>query len=214
MRGFAHRDAARMSGPRLYARSRGTAGGLVVLACAAPAVAWLSGRPELEQEPTLLFGPLVVAAVVVTGLRPVMDELDRTAARSWWPLRLAQFAALSALGALALAAGALGAGAPAVPSVRNALGAAGCAALAAVALGARAGWLAVLVWLGGIRLSEGLGRADGGWADALGWAALPGERPLGWAVAVALFAAGAGCHARWGTGGLGRGRAGAAGGDR
>ncbi|MFD7549794.1 hypothetical protein ACFV0R_04225 [Streptomyces sp. NPDC059578] len=186
------------AGGWLYARSRKLPGSLGALVLITLGVRWADHHLDVRMA-LALFGPLAAASVVGTSLHVYADGLDRTAARPWWPRRLAHVTLLSAVAALFLAVAVHGPAQEYGTAVmaRNTLGTAGVAALSAVFLGARLSWLPPLVWLCGVHL---LDRSGGGrvW-DAVNWPVSHGERGGAWVTAVVLFAVGAVVYARWGV---------------
>ncbi|MFE9661027.1 hypothetical protein [Streptomyces sp. NPDC005955] len=190
------RDAP--AGGWLYARSRKLPGSLGALVLIALGVRWADRQLDVRTALALL-APLAAASVVGTSLHGYADGLDRTAARAWWPRRLAHVTLLSAVAALLLAVAVHGPPQEYGTAVlaRNTLGTAGVATLSAVLLGARLSWLPPLVWLCGLHL---VARSDGGrvW-DAVTWPVSQAERGGAWVAAVALFLVGVAVYARWGV---------------
>ncbi|HET6860275.1 MAG TPA: hypothetical protein VFH94_24675 [Streptomyces sp.] len=181
----------------LYARSRALPPTVVSLLGAAAIAAWcadwLEDRTYFDHTarvPVLALAPLLASAAIGTGLYAHAEELDRTAARPWWPLRLAHLLALTALAAGLLALAVPGHpeefGAPAM--VRNVLGATGVTAAGAALLGARPSWLPMTVYGGGVYLAAP--RTPGGPAAVWAWSMQPGPQGAAWAVAVAAFVGG------------------------
>ncbi|MFF0472783.1 hypothetical protein [Streptomyces sp. NPDC004284] len=187
---------------KLYARSRALPGALAVLVATAAAAAWaarwlvsLPGAGPTDRLPVVTLGPLLAAAVIGTGLHTPSDELDRTAARAWWPRRLAHLLAATVLAGLLLALAVPGHaeefGAPA--AVRNTLGLVGVAAGGAALAGARLSWFPPACYLGAVGLAAPAepGGAGAWWA----WAMQPGPEGGAWTVAAAAFTAGAALYA-------------------
>ncbi|MGV9939528.1 hypothetical protein [Streptomyces sp. NPDC003401] len=187
-----------MTGALLYARSRGLPRAPAVVAVVVAVVVlagWVASRTGAAADPARMRAlaavvPALAAAVIGVSLSTPFDELDRTAARPWWPRRLAHLLGPTACAAALPAFTALGAG-PAfgpAPLVRGLLGCTGIAAAAAVVLGARLSWLPVLGYVGAvIPASAGVtGRAVTVWA----WPVQPGGRPWSWAAAGAVFVLG------------------------
>ncbi|MFC9243558.1 hypothetical protein ACFT7S_05735 [Streptomyces sp. NPDC057136] len=184
--------------PVLYLRSRAlplTATALTgIVLVAAWAADWLEDRPYFDHTarvPVLVLAPLLASAAIGTGLHSYTDELDRTAVRRWWPLRLAHL-----LGLTALTAGALALAVPGYPEefgypgmVRNVLGATGVAAAGAALLGARLSWMPMTVYGGAVYLAAP--RTPGGAAAFWAWPMQPGPQPAAWAVALTVYVAGA-----------------------
>lgn len=172
-----------MSGLPLYARSRAVPLTLAVLAATAvltlgAAAGTGSGGDPDRLPPLVTLAPLLAAAVTGASLHSATDELDRTAVRPWWPLRLAQLLGLTAVAAALLPVAVLG-DAPAV--LRNLLGCTGLVAASAVLLGARRSWLPACAYVGTVYpASEGVrGRAVTLWA----WPAQAGDVTAAWVVA-------------------------------
>jgi hypothetical protein len=140
--------------------------------------------------PVVALAPLFAAAVIGLSLYTASDELDRTAARPWWPRRLVQLGALTALAAALLPLAVLGHpevfGPPAV--IRNTLGCTGVTAAAAVTLGARLSWLPAFGCVTAVYLasSGARGRGVAVWA----WPMQPGAQPGAWATALTAFVLG------------------------
>ncbi|MFJ4773082.1 hypothetical protein ACIP88_28955 [Streptomyces uncialis] len=193
-------------GRRLYLRSRRLTGSVVALVVTAALTAWAdrvagAGDPSVRVS-LLTAAPLAAAAVIGTSLYTHSEELDRTAARHWWPRRLTHLVVLSLTAAVLLGCAVLGTGAEhgVQAMVRNTLGATGTAALAAVVIGARLSWLPPMVQLMAAYMAALTGVAGGGWVTPLGWPAQPGDRAGAWSAALTLFIAGAGLHAWRGAG--------------
>ncbi|MFJ2376152.1 hypothetical protein ACIOZL_25690 [Streptomyces sp. NPDC087769] len=184
--------------PLLYLRSRAlplTAATLAGIALvAAWAADWLQDQPYFDHTarvPVVVLAPLLASSAIGTGLHSHSDELDRTAVRRWWPLRLVHLLALTAVTAGVLAAAVPGHpeefGVPAM--VRNVLGATGVAAASAALIGARLSWLPMTVYGGAVYLAAP--RDPGGAAAVWAWPMQPGPQGAAWAVAVTAYAAGA-----------------------
>lgn len=184
-----------MTGLLLHARSRALPVTLAALTATAGFAFWAAHRMDtyvdpFRRVPIVALAPLLAAAVIGVSLHTYSDELDRTAVRPWWPLRLGQLAGLTALAAALTAPAVLGHadvfGPPAL--IRNTLGCAGVTAAAAVWLGARLSWLPVFGYVSSVYLaSSGLrGRAATVWA----WPMQPGGQPGAWAAALGAFAVG------------------------
>ncbi|MFG2896610.1 hypothetical protein ACGFZH_06035 [Streptomyces zaomyceticus] len=203
MRPLPGEPALRRTGPlRLYLRSRALPGALAALVCTAAigacAARWLESLPDFDHTarlPVVVFGPLLAAAAIGTGLYAPSDELDRTAVRPWWPRRLVHLLAPTALAAvlfaLAVPGHAEAFGPPA--AVRNTLGLTGVTAGAAALLGARLSWLPPAFFVGTVYLAapsrpEGAARW---WA----WVMQPGPQTGAWTVALGALAAGSGLYA-------------------
>ncbi|MCX4964792.1 hypothetical protein OHA98_08120 [Streptomyces sp. NBC_00654] len=185
--------------PALHLRSRAFPATVAALVClallAAWAADWLEDRPYFDHSaraPVVALAPLLASSAIGTSLYSHSDELDRTAVRRWWPLRLAHLLALTALaaGALALAVPGHpeGFGAPAM--VRNVLGATGVAAASAALLGARPSWLPMTVYGSAVYLAAP--RAPGGAAALWAWPMQPGPQTAAWAVALSAYIVGGG----------------------
>ncbi|MFJ1881205.1 hypothetical protein [Streptomyces sp. NPDC088137] len=184
--------------PLLYVRSRAlplTAATLAGIALvAAWAADWLQDQPYFDHTarvPVVVLATLLASSAIGTGLHSHSDELDRTAVRRWWPLRLVHLLALTAVTAGVLAAAVPGHpeefGVPAM--VRNVLGATGVAAASAALIGARLSWLPMTVYGGAVYLAAP--RDPGGAAAVWAWPMQPGPQGAAWAVAVTAYAAGA-----------------------
>ncbi|WP_411080957.1 hypothetical protein [Streptomyces sp. cmx-18-6] len=182
----------------LYLRSRALPATLAALAgialFAGWAADWLQDQPGFDHTarvPVLALAPPLAAAAIGAGLHSHTEELDRTAARPWWPRRLAYLLLLTALAAGALALAVPGHperfGAPAM--VRNVLGATGVTAAAAALLGARASWLPMTVYGGAVYMAAP--RTPGGAAAYWAWPMQPGPQAAAWAMAGAAYAVGA-----------------------
>ncbi|KMS89710.1 hypothetical protein ABZT16_15285 [Streptomyces flaveolus] len=193
-----------MTGLLLYARSRALPVTVAALVGTAAFALWAAGRLDAyldpdRRVPIVALAPLLASAVIGASLYSASDELDRTAVRPWWPLRLVQLTALTALAALLVVPAVLGHaenfGPPAV--VRNTLGCTGVTATAAVLLGARLSWLPAFAYVTAVYLgsSAARGRAATVWA----WPMQPGAEPGAWAVALAAFAVGAALYAARGA---------------
>lgn len=207
--------SARVRGPAAkfrhpFARSRAFAPSVAALAGTALAAAWaahwLVTRPHMDhgaRVPVVVLGPLLAASVVGTALHSDSDELDRTAVRRWWPLRLGHLLAMTAVACGALAAAVPGHpgefGAPAM--VRNVLGAAGIALGAAVLVGARLSWLPVTAYLSAVYLSAP--RVPGGAGALWAWPMQPGPQPGAWAVAAWAYGSGSALYVWRGARGAG-----------
>ncbi|MFE0104023.1 hypothetical protein [Streptomyces sp. NPDC059009] len=185
------------NGPALYARSRALPLTLATLAAAAALAAWGAywvqehlGYGGNARIPVVVLAPLLAASAIGTGLHSHSDDLDRTAARPWWPRRTVQLLALTALSAGLLALAVPGHperyGAPAL--VRNLLGDTGLAAASAALVGARLSWLPVTVYGSAVYLAAP--REPGGASAVWAWPMQPGPQGAAWAVAVGLFAVG------------------------
>ncbi|MEU2660309.1 hypothetical protein ABZ615_33950 [Streptomyces sp. NPDC007325] len=183
----------------LYLRSRGVPGALAVV-LAAVAAAWLlapeDGSPHARVP--VVMAPLLVAAAIGTSLHTASDELDRTAVRAWWPLRLGHVlvpvAAAAALFVLVLPGDPAEAEFGASAAVRNTLGLTGLAAGAAALVGARASWLPPVTYTAAVWLTP----PDAGAAAWWGWALRPAAEGPAWTVACALLCAGTALFARRG----------------
>ncbi|MGW2843731.1 hypothetical protein [Streptomyces sp. NPDC001274] len=182
----------------LYLRSRALPVTAAALAGVVLVAAWsadqLQDRPHFDhtaRAPVVVLAPLLAAAAIGTALHSHAEELDRTAARRWWPLLLAHLVVATALAAGALAAAVPGHpeafGAPAM--VRNVLGSTGVTVASAALLGARPSWLPMTVYGSAVYLAapNEPGRAAALWA----WPLQPGPEAGAWAVAVAAYGAGA-----------------------
>ncbi|MER5441310.1 hypothetical protein [Streptomyces sp. NPDC002790] len=184
-----------MTALALYARSRGLPTALTAFAAATLFTLWAATRPDTYVDPQrriplLALAPLLASASIGVSLHQYAQELDRTAARPWWPTRLAHLLALTAVAATTLALAVPGHvqefGAAAM--VRNVLGATGITAIAAVLLGARLSWLPPMLYFGSVYLSYS---APGmRTATAWTWSMQPGPQRGAWAVALAAFTVG------------------------
>ncbi|MER5914157.1 hypothetical protein ABT124_27670 [Streptomyces sp. NPDC001982] len=193
-----------MTGPLLYARSRALPLTLAALTATAGFALWAAHRMDTyvdpdRRVPIVALAPLLAAAVIGASLYAPSDELDRTAVRPWWPLRLVQLAGLTGLAAALVAPAVFGHpdvfGPPAL--IRNTLGCTGVTAAAAVLLGARLSWLPAFGYVSSVYLaSSGVrGRAATVWA----WPMQPGGQPGAWAVALAAFVVGGGLYVVFGA---------------
>ncbi|MGV9903915.1 hypothetical protein ACWDU8_15770 [Streptomyces sp. NPDC003388] len=189
-----------MTGLLLHARSRALPLTLLALAATTVFAVWAAGRLDAyldpyRRVPVVALAPLLASAAIGTGLYSASEELDRTAVRPWWPLRLTQLGALTALAAVLLPLAVLGHpetfGPPAV--VRNTLGCTGVTAAAAVVLGARLSWLPAFGYVSAVYLASAgaRGRAVTVWA----WPVQPGAQPGAWAAALTAFVVGAALYA-------------------
>ncbi|MFD4786954.1 hypothetical protein ACFWN1_07745 [Streptomyces sp. NPDC058459] len=183
-------------GQLLYARSRALPPTLAALAATTGAAVWGAGALDAyldpaRRVPVIALAPLAAATVIGASLRSGSDELDRTAVRPWWPLRLVWLASLTALAALLLPLAVLGHaqtfGPPAM--IRNTLGCAGLSASAAVFLGARLSWLPAVAYVSAASLA--FSGAQGPAAALWAWPLQPGAQPAAWTAALTAFAAGA-----------------------
>ena len=188
-----------MTGLLLYARSRALPLTLAALTATAGFALWAAHRMDTyvdpdRRVPIVALAPLLAAAVIGASLYAPSEELDRTAVRRWWPLRLVQLAGLTGVAAALVAPAVLGHpdvfGPPAL--IRNTLGCTGVTAAAAVLLGARLSWLPAFGYVSSVYLaSSGVrGRAATVWA----WPMQPGGQLGAWAVALAAFAVGGGLY--------------------
>jgi hypothetical protein len=179
-------------GAVLYARSRALPRTLAALAGTAALAVWAAGEMNAyvdtyRRVPIVALAPLLAAAVIGASLHTPTGELDRTAARPWWPRRLAHLLTLTALAAallpLTVLGDALAFGPPAM--IRNLLGCTGVTAAAAALLGARLSWLPTLGCVSAVYLvSNGVhGRAVTVWA----WPMQLGGQPGAWLAAGAVF---------------------------
>jgi hypothetical protein len=188
----------------LYARSRALPATLVALVAAALLTAWVATRPAVfldpqRRLPLLSLAPLLASAAIGTSLHQDAQEIDGTAVRPWWRLRLSHVLGLTVLAAAALALSVPGHGQEfgAAAMVRNTLGATGITAGAAVVVGARLSWLPALVSLGALFMSSASPALRS--STVVSWPVQPGPEPGAWAVAGALFAAGVGLYALLGA---------------
>ncbi|MYW65764.1 hypothetical protein GTY65_17130 [Streptomyces sp. SID8379] len=188
----------------LYARSRALPMTVAALAATALLTLWAATRPDTyvdpyRRVPLLSLAPLFASAVIGVSTHQYARELDRTAVRRWWPLRLAHLVALTAVAATVLALALPGHvqefGAAAM--VRNTLGATGLTAVAAVVLGARLSWLPTLLYIGAVYLSYSNPHLHG--ATMLTWSMQSGPQREAWAVALTAFVVGAALYARVGA---------------
>ncbi|MFJ2740302.1 hypothetical protein ACIO3O_11590 [Streptomyces sp. NPDC087440] len=185
----------------LHARSRSLPLTLAALVAtsgsAAWAADWIQGQPQFDHHaraPVIFLATLLVSSAIGTGLLTRSDELDRTAVRPWWTLRLLHLGALTALAAVLLALAVPGHpeafGAPAM--VRNTLGATGLAAAGAALLGARLSWLPMTAYGGAAYLAAP--RTPGGSAAVWAWPMQPGPQGAAWTTALLLLALGGGLY--------------------
>ncbi|MGW0333903.1 hypothetical protein ACWD0J_18880 [Streptomyces sp. NPDC003011] len=194
------RSGTALDGPLLYARSRTVPSALAVLLATAALAVW--GADGLDayvdpdrRVPVVALAPLSGAAVIGASLHTASDELDRTAVRPWWRLRLVHLLALTALTAALLSVAVLGHtsvfGPPAM--IRNTLGSTGLTAAAAALLGARLSWLPAFAYVSAVYVGSAgrPGRASTVWA----WPVQPGGGTGAWAAALAVFVAGGALYA-------------------
>ncbi|MGV9313047.1 hypothetical protein ACWDR0_12735 [Streptomyces sp. NPDC003691] len=184
----------------LYGRSRGLPGALAALLATALLTAWAAPRlvraggvsDPANRLPLVVLAPLVVAAVIGTGLDTPSGELDRAAARAWWRPRLLHLLGLTGAAAGAFALAVTGSpeiyGSPA--AIRNLLGCTGITLLTAVVAGAGAGWLPAALY-GGLAFLLLQDPAAARAAGAAGWLVRPGPEAGAWATAAVLYTAGA-----------------------
>ncbi|WP_405780752.1 hypothetical protein [Streptomyces sp. NBC_00859] len=186
---------ARGLGPSvLYARSQGLPLTTYTLLGTAVLAAWAARALHAHLDPGRLvpvvaLAPMLAAAAISTGLYEHSAELDRTAARPWWPRRLAALLVPTAFAAASLALAVPGHAQEfgAVAMVRNLLGAVGIGAAAAAVLGARLSWLPVVACLSSVYMAGApAGRAAAVWA----WPVQPETRPGSWAAASLVFLGG------------------------
>ncbi|MEV0633571.1 hypothetical protein AB0I77_01050 [Streptomyces sp. NPDC050619] len=189
-------DRSRASGPLLYARSRAVPSALAVLLATGVLAVWAAHGLDayvdpLRRVPVVALAPLLAAAVIGASLHTASDELDRTAVRPWWRVRLAHLLALTALAAALLSAAVLGHasvfGPPAM--IRNTLGCTGVTVASAALLGARLSWLPAFGYVGAAYLGSAGAHGRAGtvvWA----WPVQPGGDTGAWAVALAAFVVG------------------------
>ncbi|MFD9421127.1 MULTISPECIES: hypothetical protein [unclassified Streptomyces] len=180
--------------PTLYLRSRAFPATAVAVAGLALLAAWAShglghgpGFDSAARVAVTVFAPLFASAAIGTSLFSHSDELDRTAARRWWPRRLGHLLALTVL-----AAGALALAVPeqfgAAATVRNVLGATGVTVAAAALSGAGTSWLPMTLYGSAVYLAAP--RAPGGAAAFWAWPMQPGGQAAAWAMALSAYVAG------------------------
>ncbi|MFF2994311.1 hypothetical protein ACFVTC_06950 [Streptomyces sp. NPDC057950] len=198
------REVPRPTPLTLYARSRAVPATLAALVCAALLTLWAATVPDVfldpyRRVPLLSLAPLAASAAIGTGLHVYGRDLDDTAARPWWPRRLAHLLVLTALaaGTLALAVPGDAQVFGAVGMVRNTLGAVGVTALAAVLFGARAAWMPTMLYFSAVYLSATSPRMRE--ATVLAWPVQPGPQLGAWSAALALYVLGAGLYAARGA---------------
>lgn len=159
---------------------------------------WAATVPDVfldpyRRVPLLSLAPPAVSAAIGTSLHVYGRDLDDTAARPWWPRRLAHLLVLTALAAgtpaLAVPKDAQVFGA--VGMVRNTLGAVGVTALAAVLFGARVAWMPTMLYFSAVYLSAASPRTRE--ATVLAWPVQAGPQLGAWAAALALYVLGPGC---------------------
>ncbi|MEU9402975.1 hypothetical protein [Streptomyces sp. NPDC048242] len=193
----------RTHGLLLSARSRALPPTLAALAAttgfAVGAAALLNAYVDPDRRvPVIAVAPLLASAVIGASLHTPSDELDRTAVRPWWPLRLTWLAALTALAALLLTLAVLGHpetfGPPAM--IRNTLGCTGLTALSAAFLGPRLSWLPTFGYVSAVYLAAS--GAHGHGVTLWAWPVQPGSEPAAWAAALTVFAAGTALYAAYG----------------
>ncbi|WP_306323114.1 MULTISPECIES: hypothetical protein [unclassified Streptomyces] len=184
-----------MNSALLYARSRSAPATLALITATALFTLWAATLTETfidpyRRIPLLALGPLAAASAIGTSLHQRAPELDRTAARPWWPTRLAHLLALTALAATTLALSVPGHSQEfgAAAMARNVLGATGLTATATVLLGARLSWLPPTLYFGAVYLSYS---APGMKTATLWtWSMQPGPQRGAWAVALVAFMVG------------------------
>ncbi|WP_246574491.1 hypothetical protein [Streptomyces genisteinicus] len=193
----------RLSGPWLYARSRGLPRAAAALAAVGLLALWAGEGPGSEAGvPGLVaataFGPLLAAVALAGGLHTAMADAERSASRAWWPRRLAHVLLVTALAAAVLGCAVAGrdGGAAALAVIRDTAGAAGVTAAASVAADARGSWLPVAAYTCAVHLPPP-GTPVG--APPWVWPAQPAAEPASWAAAGAALAVGIVLHARRGA---------------
>ncbi|KAB1986240.1 hypothetical protein F8144_24075 [Streptomyces triticiradicis] len=186
----------------LYSRSHGIPTALAALACAALLTVWTASRPDAYLDPyrrvsLVALAPLLASAAAGVTLHSYTRDLDDTAVRRWWPLRLAHLLFLSALSATLLALAVPGHAQEfgAAAMVRNTLGAIGITAGGAVLVGARLSWMPTTLYFSAVYLSASSPRVNN--ATVVGWIVQPGPQHGAWAAGLALFVTGTAlCAAR------------------
>ncbi|MGD6752251.1 hypothetical protein [Streptomyces sp. BH105] len=187
-----------------YARSRSTASTLATVTATALLTLWAATRPATyldpyQRVPLVCLAPLLAASAIGASLHACAPELDGTAARPWWPLRLAHLLTLTAVAAALLAIAVPGHGQEygAAAMIRNTLGATGITAGAAVLLGARLSWLPTVTYFGAVYASYAAPylRTATLWT----WSMQPGPQTASWVVAVTAFVVGTGFYAARGA---------------
>lgn len=194
----AHRRTGRLRFVRLHVRARNTpliGAGLTALALLAWAAAhWLVTREfstgAQERWPVAALAPLLGAVLVSVGFAGADEELERTAAVRWRPIRLCQVALAAVAVGTALAL--TGLWEPrtygAFELARNTAAVIGAVAFSAAVLGARLAWVPVVPY---VLVTMSVGPRDPGtawWA----WPVQPWASPLAvWSAATLLILGGA-----------------------
>lgn len=164
---------------------------------------WLMERPFISDEqariPVAALGTLAVAGVLATTLGSPDEWLDRSTPTPWLRIRAAHLVIAASLGGLTLATAGLSQpeffGAPAM--ARGVVGLLGMAALSAAVIGARASWLAVLVYASTVYLAAP--RTPGGTAAVWAWPMQPTRITTSFIAAGVLFTAATAVHAAFGA---------------
>ncbi|SEE36558.1 hypothetical protein [Jiangella alba] len=192
---------------RLHVRSRYgpevVAGVMVVALLAWAAAEWLSSRPYFDgpqaRPPVAALAPVFAAVLVSVTLAGADEELERSAARRWWPIRLAHVLIATAVCAAALAL--TGLWEPtrcgAAELARNTVASVGLVTVATALAGAARAWAPVIAYTGVVYLAapKPVIASTAWWT----WPVQPASAPLAWWAAAAWFAAGLVLYARNGA---------------
>lgn len=192
---------------RLHVRARygpGTAAGLVLSTLLAWAAAeWLSSRPYLPgpeaRPPVAALAPVLTAVLVSVTLTGADEELERSTARPWRPIRLAHVLVATTVCACGLALTGLWEPARygAYELARNTVACVGIVTVATALVGAARAWAPLLAYVGVVYLTapRPVVAATAWWA----WPVQPASAGAAWWAAAAWFAAGIVLYARNGA---------------
>jgi hypothetical protein len=192
---------------RLHVRARygpGVAAALVPLTVLAWAGAeWLSSRPYFDgpeaRPPVAALAPVVAAVLVSVTLTGADEDLERSAARPWSPIRLVHVLVVTAVCAGALAVTGLWEPARygAYELVRNTVSCVGMVTVATALAGAARAWAPLLAYVGVAYLvaPKPVAAETAWWA----WPVQPASAAGAWWAAAAWFAAGLVLYARNGA---------------
>lgn len=180
-----------------YGRSRAVGSTLLALLATAFTAFWCAyglrstGRfGDMARVPVVVLGPLLAASAIGVGLHTDSGELDRTAVRRWWPVRLRHLLGTTATAGALLAAAVPGEAGTygAVAMARNLLAATGIAAAAVALAGARLSWLPGAAYISAVYFAA---PDTHGWNTVWGWPTQPGWQSGAWAVAIGAYLGGA-----------------------
>jgi hypothetical protein len=172
------------------------AGTAVLRGLAGLATEAFTNRPDVAAA----FGFYAVTIAVAAagpGLAGHDLDLDRTAARDWRPLRLAQLVLIVTLviGLVATAGWNDETLGPTGQIVRNTIGLTGLLALAAATLGVARSWVpAILLTVAAPFLAFRLGVDPPAWAHVITWPVEIAESRISWVMALSLALIGAGAY--------------------